>query len=367
MTKTLLLVDGSSYLYRAFHALPDLRNKRDEPTGAIYGVVNMLRKLRQDFPAEYGACVFDAKGKTFRDDMYPEYKATRTAMPSDLSAQIEPIHETVRALGWPLVIVGGVEADDVIGTLACEATKRGIRTVISTGDKDMTQLINADVTLVNTMSNETLDIAAADPAIVEAARLAAAGATDLSALAAAIAAFEGCALKAGARQAVFSRGPGDAPVMIVGEAPGADEDVQGAPFVGRAGQLLDRMLDAAGLTGRVFVTNTVFWRPPGNRTPTPAEQAICLPFVERAIALVNPKYLLLVGGASAKAMLKKPEGILSLRGRWIEWKSSDGAQEIPALPTLHPSFLLRQPAAKRKSWEDLLMLAERVDRPHRPE
>ncbi len=212
-----------------------------------------------------------------------------------------------------------------------------------------------------------LDVAAADPAIVEAARLAAAGATDLSALAAAIAAFEGCALKAGARQAVFSRGPGDAPVMIVGEAPGADEDVQGAPFVGRAGQLLDRMLDAAGLTGRVFVTNTVFWRPPGNRTPTPAEQAICLPFVERAIALVNPKYLLLVGGASAKAMLKKPEGILSLRGRWIEWKSSDGAQEIPALPTLHPSFLLRQPAAKRKSWEDLLMLAERVDRPHRPE
>ena len=154
--------------------------------------------------------------------------------------------------------------------------------------------------------------------------------------------------------------------MIIGEAPGADEDAQGAPFVGRAGQLLDRMLAAAELADRAFVTNTVFWRPPGNRTPTPAEQAVCAPFLERAIALVRPRALLLVGGASAKAMLKKSEGILSLRGRWFEWTSEDGALEIPALPTLHPAFLLRQPAAKRKSWEDMLILAERLDRPHRP-
>ena len=197
-------------------------------------------------------------------------------------------------------------------------------------------------------------------------RTLAAAAPDLTALAAAIAAFDGCNLKAGARQAVFSRGPADAPLMIVGEAPGADEDAQGAPFVGRAGQLLDRMLAAAGLADRAFVTNTVFWRPPGNRTPTPAEQAVCAPFLERAIALVKPRALLLVGGASAKAMLKKSEGILSLRGRWFEWISEDGALEIPALPTLHPAFLLRQPAAKRKSWEDMLILAERLDRPHRP-
>ncbi|MBU4433964.1 MAG: uracil-DNA glycosylase [Alphaproteobacteria bacterium] len=199
------------------------------------------------------------------------------------------------------------------------------------------------------------------------ARAAAAACQDLDALAAAIAAFDGCALKTqGAKQAVFSRGPADAPLMIIGEGPGADEDTQGQPFVGRAGQLLDRMLKAAGLTDRAFITNTVFWRPPGNRTPTPQEQAICAPFLERAIGLVNPKMLMLVGGASAKAMLKRDEGILALRGRWFEWTSADGDQELPALPTLHPAFLLRQPAAKKKAWQDLLTLTERLDRPERP-
>jgi len=157
MTKTLLLVDGSSYLYRAFHAMPDLRNHKGEPTGVIYGVLNMLRRLHKDYAADYSACVFDAKGKTFRDEVYPAYKANRSAMPDDLSLQIEPLYDAIRAMGWPLLIVDGVEADDVIGTLACDALKHGVRTVISTGDKDMTQLVNAQVTLVNTMSNETLD------------------------------------------------------------------------------------------------------------------------------------------------------------------------------------------------------------------
>jgi DNA polymerase len=196
----------------------------------------------------------------------------------------------------------------------------------------------------------------------------AAGAQDLEALAAAIAAFDGCPLKfeGAARQAVFYRGRADAPVMVVGEGPGAEEDAQGQPFVGRAGKLLDRMLAAAGLADRVFITNTVFWRPPGNRTPTPAEQLICAPFVERAIALVRPKMLLLVGGASAKSMLRRDEGILSLRGRWFEWRSADEALELPAMPTLHPAFLLRQPAAKKRAWNDLLTLVERLDRPERP-
>jgi DNA polymerase len=198
------------------------------------------------------------------------------------------------------------------------------------------------------------------------ARAAAASADSLVELEAAIAAFDGCALKASARRAVFARGDPSAPIMIIGEAPGGDEDIQGLPFVGRAGQLLDRMLAAAGLADRVFITNTVFWRPPGNRTPTAPEQAICAPFVERAIALARPKALLLVGGASAKFLLGRSEGILGLRGRWFEWRSSDEALEIPALPTLHPAFLLRQPAAKKKSWADLLMLAERLDRPARP-
>ncbi|MEO8927178.1 MAG: uracil-DNA glycosylase [Caulobacteraceae bacterium] len=204
-------------------------------------------------------------------------------------------------------------------------------------------------------------------AVAEEARVLAAGAADLDALRAAIANFEGCSLKtAGARQAVFARGAHDAPVMVIGEAPGAEEDIQGAPFVGRAGKLLDRMLAAAGLEGRVFITNTVFWRPPGNRDPTLAEQRACAPFLERAIALVRPRLLLLVGGAASKSVLGRAEGILSIRGRWFGWRSADGTLEIPALPTLHPAFLLRQSAAKKKAWEDLLTLTERLDRPERP-
>jgi uracil-DNA glycosylase family 4 len=200
------------------------------------------------------------------------------------------------------------------------------------------------------------------------ARVAAAAAQDLEALAAAIAAFDGCPLKfEGAKQAVFSRGVADAALMIIGEAPGADEDQQGAPFVGRAGKLLDRMLAAAGLTGRVFITNTVFWRPPGNRTPSPAEQMVCAPFLQRAIELVSPRMLMLAGGAAAKSVLKRDEGILSLRGRWFEWtpEGDSSLQPLPALPTLHPAFLLRQSAAKKKAWADLLLLTERLDRPER--
>jgi DNA polymerase I len=155
----LLLVDGSSYLYRAFHALPGLKSpKTGEPTGAIYGVLNMLRKLATDYKPAALACVFDAKGKTFRDAEYAEYKANRTPMPDELGAQVAPLHEAVRALGWPLLMVAGVEADDVIATLAEAARRDGWRTVISTGDKDFAQLVDERVTLVNTMSNEVLDV-----------------------------------------------------------------------------------------------------------------------------------------------------------------------------------------------------------------
>jgi len=155
--KTLLLVDGSSYLYRAYHALPDLRNARGEPTGAIYGVLNMLRRLAADYKPDYLACVFDAKGRTFRDEWYAEYKAHRPPMPEDLVRQIEPLHQAVAALGWPLLMIDGVEADDVIGTLARQATEAGMRCIVSTGDKDLTQLVNPNVTLINTMNNERLD------------------------------------------------------------------------------------------------------------------------------------------------------------------------------------------------------------------
>jgi len=154
----LLLVDGSSYLYRAFHAMPDLRNPKGEPTGAIYGMINMLRRLRTELPTTHIACIFDAKGPTFRDELYPQYKANRSSMPEDLVAQIEPIHAVVKALGWPVIMVPGVEADDVIGTLAKKATEHGWKTVISTGDKDLAQLVDESVTLINTMSNEKLNI-----------------------------------------------------------------------------------------------------------------------------------------------------------------------------------------------------------------
>ena len=155
----LLLVDGSSYLYRAFHALPDLRNKAGEPTGAIYGVLNMLRRLENDYKADYKAVVFDPKGKTFRDDWYPEYKAHRPPMPDDLVKQIEPIHAAIKAAGWPVLMIDGVEADDVIGTLATQAAAADIDTLISTGDKDLTQLVGPKIRWYNTMSNELLDTA----------------------------------------------------------------------------------------------------------------------------------------------------------------------------------------------------------------
>jgi DNA polymerase I len=155
--KTLLLVDGSSYLYRAYHALPDLRGPGNVPTGALRGVVSMLKLLREQHPAALGACVFDAKGKTFRDDWYAEYKAHRAAMPDDLAAQIEPIHEAVKLLGWPVLSVPGIEADDAIGTLCKVAARAGYQVIVSTGDKDLAQLVDDQVTLVNTMSNERLD------------------------------------------------------------------------------------------------------------------------------------------------------------------------------------------------------------------
>ena len=158
-TTPLVLVDGSSYLYRAFHALPPLTNSKGQPTGAVKGVISMLRRLQKDYPDSPIAVVFDAKGKTFRDDMYSDYKANRPPMPDDLRAQIQPIHDIVDAMGLPRLVIDGVEADDVIGTLAAQAgAERPV--VVSTGDKDMAQLVNAHVTLVNTMTDTKMDEAA---------------------------------------------------------------------------------------------------------------------------------------------------------------------------------------------------------------
>lgn len=153
----LILIDGSSYLYRAYHAAPNFTNSDGEPTGAVYGVVNMLRSMLRQFSTEHIAVIFDAKGKTFRDDMYPEYKANRPPMPDDLRGQIEPLHAVIKAMGLPLISISGVEADDVIGTLASQASKAGMPVLISTGDKDMAQLVDENVTLINTMTDVVMD------------------------------------------------------------------------------------------------------------------------------------------------------------------------------------------------------------------
>ncbi|PQZ83127.1 MULTISPECIES: uracil-DNA glycosylase family protein [unclassified Brevundimonas] len=198
-------------------------------------------------------------------------------------------------------------------------------------------------------------------AVAEARRVAAA-ATTMDDLAQAIAAFEGCPLRAmGAKQAVFARGNPKGSILLIGEAPGETEDLRGEPFVGQAGQLLDRMLAAAGLADQAFMTNTVFWKPPGSRSPSPQEQAACAPFVERAFALMQPKAVLLVGAAAAKSVLDTEEGLMKIRGQWREWRLDDGSARAPAMATLHPAFLLRQPQAKRVVWADMLSLTARLD------
>ncbi|MDB5420997.1 MAG: polymerase [Brevundimonas sp.] len=201
----------------------------------------------------------------------------------------------------------------------------------------------------------------AHDAVADARRLAA-GATTLEALGEAVATFDGCPLSGmGANRPAFGRGDPDAPILIIGEAPGAEEDAQGQPFLGPAGRLLDRMLEAAGLTGKVFITYSVFWRPPGDRPPTPQEQAACAPFVQRTLALMQPKAVLLLGAGAARSVLQTDEGIMRLRGQWKTWRLAEGDVSAPALPTLHPAFLLRQPQAKRQVWADILALAAALD------
>lgn len=199
------------------------------------------------------------------------------------------------------------------------------------------------------------------PQLVEDAREVARRATNVAELEAAVRAFEGCALKRTAKNTVFADGVVGAPVMIVGEAPGADEDRLGKPFVGVSGQLMDRMFDAIGMSRErdLYITNILFWRPPGNRTPTLAEQAICLAFTRRHIELARPKLVVLAGGTAVKAVLDTTEGITRLRGKWATLRLDDGT-EVPALPTFHPAYLLRTPASKRQSWWDLLSVDKKL-------
>jgi uracil-DNA glycosylase len=182
----------------------------------------------------------------------------------------------------------------------------------------------------------------------------------LAELEALVASFEGCTLKRTAKSLCFARGSDQARIMLIGEAPGRDEDLQGKPFVGRAGRLLDRMLSSIGLTeSEVYITNTVYWRPPGNRTPTPEEVEACAPFLARQIELLSPSVLVLLGGAAAKTILNTSEGIMRLRGKWLSYACA--GRDLPTLATLHPAFLLRKPEQKRFAWRDLLMLKAALD------
>jgi DNA polymerase len=192
------------------------------------------------------------------------------------------------------------------------------------------------------------------------ARSLAQSAKTLEDLKAALQQFDGCGLKATATNLVFGDGAVDARIMFIGEAPGSDEDIQGVPFVGRSGQLLDRMLAAIGLNRQnAYIANVIPWRPPGNRTPTPHETAVCRPFIDRQIELVSPEVIVFLGGVAAKEMLDTATGILRLRGKWTSFKGKDA--EYPALPTLHPAYLLRQPAQKRLAWSDFILIRQFLD------
>ncbi len=196
-----------------------------------------------------------------------------------------------------------------------------------------------------------------------AARALAAGCATLAELKQALVNFDGLAeLKRGAKNTVFADGRPDARIMLIGEAPGRDEDERGLPFVGRAGKLLDRMLAAIGRDrSNVYITNVLNWRPPQNREPSPEEAAACLPFLHRHIELADPQLLILLGAVSVRHVLGSTEGIMRMRGRWETYQSVHLGRAIPVMPTLHPAFLLRQPAAKRLAWRDLLMIAEKIE------
>jgi len=196
--------------------------------------------------------------------------------------------------------------------------------------------------------------------LVDQARAAAAATDSVAALAAAVAAFEGCGLSETAMNTVFADGNPEADLMLIGEAPGAEEDRRGLPFVGKAGHLLDRMLAAIGRDrDSAYITNMLFWRPPGNRPPTTEEVALCRPFVDRHIVLVKPRVVVCIGGTAAKALLARSEGITRLRGKWLEI-TPPGGVPVAAMAIFHPAYLLRQPSHKRLAWRDLLAIGEKL-------
>lgn len=261
------------------------------------------------------------------------------------------------ALRWHL----DVGADEVVAEAPVDWTRStGRATPAPTPAAPPTGLHPAAPPPADPASTGTVPLGAAEAG--QAARTLAAQARSLEELRAALAHFDGCALKYTAMNLVFGEGNPEAPVMLIGEAPGEDEDRQGRPFVGRSGQLLDRMLAWIGLDrSRVYITNILPWRPPGNRSPTDGEIVALLPFIQRHIALVRPQVLVFLGGTAAKTLLGRSEGITRLRGRWFDYTGPGLDRPIPALPTYHPAYLLRSPIQKRDAWRDILTLRRKFE------
>ena len=269
--------------------------------------------------------------------------------------------QDIAALKWQVE----AGADEAVGeqpvnafTLAAKpAAKEPLASQTAQASTPASTSASASASATVPLSLESIEAAQAS------ARALAQAATTLDDLKTAMAGFEGCALKHTASNLVFSDGNPEADVMFVGEAPGADEDRQGKPFVGVSGQLLDRMLGAIGMDREsVYISNILPWRPPGNRKPSPAEVMSCLPFIARHIELIKPEVLILVGGTSASSLLDTKEGITRLRGRWVSYKVGTGEniQEIPTMPIFHPAYLLRQPALKREAWKDIRAIRDRL-------
>jgi uracil-DNA glycosylase family 4 len=263
--------------------------------------------------------------------------------------------DALAALKWQVE----AGADEAIGEVPVDRTKP-----VSTAPEPAPEASASKTESVRSPSrlSKTATVVLSQEAAVEGARRLAEAARTIDELRAAVEAFDGCALKKTATNTVFGDGNPDSRIMFIGEAPGADEDRQGLPFVGVSGQLLDRMVAWIGLDRtRFFITNILFWRPPGNRTPTAAEVGACLPFVERMIELVAPEVLVFVGGASAKTLLNRSDGIMRLRGQWYDYECRGLDRAIPARPLYHPAYLLRSPAQKRDAWRDLLAIQERLE------
>jgi DNA polymerase len=262
--------------------------------------------------------------------------------------------DAVRALAWQIAV--GI--DEAVGD---EPIDRLNRPADKTAAPPIAQEIAAPMRAMPVAAPSPMETPFGTPAVTAAARDLAAAANTLDELKDAIANFEGLGLKATATNLVFADGNPQAPLMLIGEAPGAEEDRRALPFVGASGQLLDRMLAAIGRDrSNCYITNIVNWRPPGNRKPSPAEMAMSLPFISRHIALVNPAVILLLGDTAAKTLTGRSEGITRLRGRWHDLAKPDSAETIPTLPSFHPAFLLRSPAQKREAWTDLLAIKARL-------